>query len=322
MIEIKPPAINGRTTEEKLNELIKYNEHLYDALSRKFENIDISDLNYTFAKKHEQYDEELAKLGRAKGGWDEKRICQDETGTDNKPLNHAQNPNANILKNCERIDDCEDAIEDVTDRLDTDEGDLDSLTKKITIYDTPLKTNYNDGYGDGKLHTYNDKDWANIEGIVKMIKRLYGNTYGETATSLSGANIISLAKSIREKANLTVHTTQTFTQKDSNGNTLYSYRYMKLNFGTFVAYLIKTIYLKCNTHYDLDIGQCNYEHSYIINSPSASDGSLEGNKYFRTQIISPTGDYRKYLRVSIDKPSGASMDGYDIDTLLVYYFYD
>ena len=56
MIDLMPPYITGKTTEEKLDNLIKYVNSLYDAVSRKFENIDITDLNASLADKVNKID--------------------------------------------------------------------------------------------------------------------------------------------------------------------------------------------------------------------------------------------------------------------------
>lgn len=46
-----PPHISGETTEEKLDNLITYVDELYSIISRKFENIDITDLNASLASQ-------------------------------------------------------------------------------------------------------------------------------------------------------------------------------------------------------------------------------------------------------------------------------
>lgn len=60
MLDIMPPAIYGRSTEEKLDSLITYVGAMYDAVSRQFENIDITNLNSTFADMHKRME---AKIG-------------------------------------------------------------------------------------------------------------------------------------------------------------------------------------------------------------------------------------------------------------------
>ena len=51
MIDLMPPHISGETTEEKLDNLITYVDELYSIISRKFENIDITDLNASLASQ-------------------------------------------------------------------------------------------------------------------------------------------------------------------------------------------------------------------------------------------------------------------------------
>lgn len=49
MIDLPIPIFKGNT-EEKIKQLTKYTQEFYDTISRKFENIDITDCNYTLAE--------------------------------------------------------------------------------------------------------------------------------------------------------------------------------------------------------------------------------------------------------------------------------
>ena len=55
MIDLLPPNIDGATDTEKVAQLTDYVNTLFSTLSDKFENIDITDLNYTFAEQHRQH---------------------------------------------------------------------------------------------------------------------------------------------------------------------------------------------------------------------------------------------------------------------------
>lgn len=55
MIDLLPPKIDGATDTEKVAQLTDYVNTLFSTLSDKFENIDITDLNYTFAEQHRQH---------------------------------------------------------------------------------------------------------------------------------------------------------------------------------------------------------------------------------------------------------------------------
>ena len=310
MIDLLPPKIDGATDAEKVAQLTDYVNTLYSTLSNKFENIDITDLNYTFAEQHRH----LGITGQAGGVYavnkPEEAPKKQECDCPYKDFDlEAELDFLKVPKEGE-ID-----LSDIYKRFGVDEGDLESLTKSLYVYDMEENNNY--AYGDGKLHFYKDKDWANLEGIVKMIKRLYGyNGVNADMNTMHRANLINLAtelKSIPKNLPEIKFYGGYVSAGIVNGKEMGLCRYTRVHIGNFVIMVVKVQSLYVGYSLDVKIGSVSEGGegcSFIIDRKSFEDS--EG---VYAQITHNENDGLNYLNIRFDGHEGFT-EVKDVDIIL------
>ena len=194
MIDLLPPKIDGATDAEKVAQLTDYVNTLYSTLSNKFENIDITDLNYTFAEQHRH----LGITGQAGGVY---AVSKPEEAPKKQECNCPYKDfdleaELDFLKvptggsggsggSGGEID-----LSEIYKRFERDEGDLGSLASTSTkIYDESSES---------KQNYVKDLDWANLTGIVTMIKLLLGDNSTLKEDALKNATISKNREDINE----------------------------------------------------------------------------------------------------------------------------